>query len=365
MSGAGISLLETLARVRGPWRGLQFGDLGNPRPIAQPLPPDREQALRDRLTPVLTQLNAKRDAAFRQAENDLRLKAGGAALAGLVLGWTMGGPLVALALMVLGAGFVILLLAGKVQEAPRAAAKHAILKVMAPVLHRLSSVAPGSRAAALPVGRIEGWRLFGPIHRIEVDDRLTGQRDGYDVAASRLGLQFGNRGNRNAEAGAGLCFIVAEITAPDAPDDLTDAITIVVAQDAAAQSLDAPRLTHRLAVSPTGDADFDARYRVYGDAGPLGPAARAAFAELEKVTRANPTATLELPAGTGLRPWAVIRPGRLVVLTPLALFNGALEPPLMPQPLTADALIPAFAADLAILDDHLTAALHLMKGFSR
>ena len=365
MTGAGWSILGTLSRLRGPWRGRQFGDPGRPRAISPRLTAAEAEALRVRLTPVLARLTVERAAIFRRAETELRLKTGVAALAGLGLGWTMGGLSGALGLAALAAVFAVLLLAGRVQEAPRSIAKHVILNKMGQMLHGLSSVAPGARAQALPLGRIDGWRLFGPVHTVTIDDRLEGLRDGQRVAVSRVGLQFGTAGNRSTENGAGLCFVLTEITAPEAPDDLSGALTVVVAEDAPAQARAAPGLTHGLSVSQTGDAGFDARYRVYGDAEVLGPAARAAFAGIEALARADRTATREVAPGSGLRPWVVIRPGRLVVLTPLALFDGALEPPLLPQPLLAEALIPAFASDLASLNDHLTGALTLMKGLSR
>jgi len=52
----------------------------------------------------------------------------------------------------------------------------------------------------------------------------------------------------------------------------------------------------------------------------------------------------------------------LVVLTPLAMFDGAFEPPPFWVPLDPDTLIPAFAADLAVLDGYLAAALSLPLG---
>ncbi|MGR3479987.1 hypothetical protein, partial [Salipiger marinus] len=132
-SAAGWSILGALSRLRGPWRGRQFGDSGRPRAISPRLTAAEAEALRVRLTPVLARLTVERAAIFRRAETELRLKTGVAALAalaGLGLGWTMGGLPGALGLAALAAVFAVLLLAGRVQEAPRSIAKHVILNKM-------------------------------------------------------------------------------------------------------------------------------------------------------------------------------------------------------------------------------------------
>lgn len=121
----------------------------------------------------------------------------------------------------------------------------------------------------------------------------------------------------------------------------------------------APHISHGLTETKTGDEVFDGRYKVFGVPSFLTPDVRTEFGALEEVARCDRTGTREVPAGTGVRPMVVIRPGRLVVLTPIAVFDGALEPPPFWQPLVLDTLIPAFASDLAVLNDHLNAAIAL------
>ena len=364
-AATGFSILGTIAPVSGRHqRGQQFGSIGRPGPAGRSATPDQIRTVMPSLGPAIDRLNADRKAWFDRTEADLRLKAGGAALAGLVLGWSMGGLPVALALMAGGAVFVALLLTGQSQGTTRETAKHRIMSELAPVLVGLDSIPPDLRAAHFPNDRVEGWGLFRHIHTITVDECLTGARDGHSVTLARIGLHFGNHANRDTETGGGLCFIVAEVALRASGKDPQDDPTLVVPEDAALALRAAPLIRRPPRVT-TPDAGFDARYRVHGDAGGLGPEARAAFADLESVTRSDRTATQEVPAGTGLRPFVIISPDRLTVLTPLALFDGAFNPPPFWEAIDPDTLIPAFASDLFILNDHLTAALTLTKGLSR
>lgn len=355
-------VLGLLARLGGPHRrGRQFGSQGWPRPLEPALPEAQLPILRARLAPVLARLNADRQAWVARTERELRLAAGLAALAGLVLGWSMGGLPLGLALMLGGAAFALLLLMGRVQGSPRTATKHAIVGALAPELTGLTSVPPDARAALFTPARLEGWRLARPVHSVTVDECLTGEREGYHARVARTGLYIGNANNREAEVGGGLCLVAVELMTGDDHDGTP---TLVIPTDAA-RALRAAPLSPRPPQMATGDADFDARYHVFGDAAPLGAQARAAFAALEAVTRADPTCTREVPPGTGLRPFVILRPGQVTVLTPLALFDGAFDPPPVWQSLDADTLIPRFASDLLALDQHLTAALALTKGLSR
>lgn len=355
-------LLGFLARLGGPHRrGRQFGTQGRPRPPGPALPEGALPALTARLAPALAPVNAARQACVTRTERELRLAGALAALAGLGLGWSMGGPAVGLALMLGGAAFALLLLMGRAQDTPREAAKQAIAAVLAPDLLGLTPVPPAASARHFTPERLEGWGLVRPVHSVTIDECLTGEREGHRHRLARIGFYFGNENNRKIEVGGGLCFVVAEVMAEGAPDE---APSLVIPTDAALALRKAP-LIPRPDPAPTGDAGFDARYRVYGDAAPLGPEARAAFAGLEAVTRADPTATREVAPGTGLRPFVILRPGQVTVLTPLALFDGAFDPPPPWQPLDAATLTPRFASDLLALDQHLTAALALTKGLFR
>lgn len=55
----------------------------------------------------------------------------------------------------------------------------------------------------------------------------------------------------------------------------------------------------------------------------------------------------------------------MTVLTPLAKFDSAFDPPPFWVELDPDRVIPAFAVDLRNLNDHLLAATILTKGLSR
>lgn len=357
-----FTLLGTVAQLSGGHqRGLQFGSPGRPRELGRAAAPEQMSLIAERLDPVFERLNTERAAWFDRAERNLRLKAGGTALAGLVLGWSMGGPLLGLAMMAGAAAFVIILLFGQSQGNMRELAKQAVLTEIAPVLVELISVPPVARTARFSPARMESWGLFRNIHTVTVDECLTGTRDGHEVSVARVGVQFGNQANRKTEIGGGLCFVIAEVARNSGKDE---GMTLVVPEDAGI-ALRAGLLVNRPAQVSTDDAAFGARYRVFGDPAPLGPAARAAFAAIEAVTRADRTATQEVSSGSGLSPIVVITATHLRVLTPLALFDGAFEPPPFWEPMVPDPLIPAFVSDLFILNDHLSAALALTKGLSR
>ncbi|TCK19755.1 hypothetical protein EV667_4213 [Ancylobacter aquaticus] len=362
MEGAGgWSILGIVARFRGPPRGMLFGNLGRPRLLEFTLPTAQARAATERTKPVIARLNEQRQAHFDATETQLRLKMGGAAAAGLVLGWLFMGSLpIGLALMVGGAFFAFLMLSAKADYTARADAKHAIVEAMAEGILGLTSVPPDQRAAALPQGLVESWRLLPPVRTITVDDWLAGETDDCRIAVFRAGFQFGGSSNVVLKPGDGLVFVIVEIAEADATESVSDDdLTLVLGTDAPLMLRSAPRITHGLTKSQTGDAAFDALYEVFGDAARLTPKVRASFRALEAVTRCDRTGTREVPAGAGLRAAVVLRPGYLVVLTPVAVFDGALEPPPFWQPLAADTLIPAFASDLTILNEHLTAAMTL------
>lgn len=359
-SPSGWSILGAISRFRAPPRGMLFGSLGNQRSAEYALSGEQERVARERIEPTLTRLNQQRQSWFDTTEQQLRLKMGGAAAAGLVLGWLfMGSLAIGLALMVGGAFFAFLMLSAKADDTARAETKHAIVQAMAGDILGLTSVAPDERGNALPKSLVDEWCLLPPIRVITVDDRLVGEKDGCRVALSRVGFQFGGSSNVQLKQSDGLVFVVVEITEPGTHEPSSDEITVVLGTDAPAMLRSSPRVSHGLMEVKTGNDAFDALYTVFGDPSLLSPQVCAGFGALEAVTRCDRTGTREVLAGTGLRPAVVIRPGHLVVLTPVALFDGALEPPPFWKILDFEALIPAFASDLAILKDHLTAAMTL------
>lgn len=354
---SGFSIVRTMGRYTFLQRGLQFGEAYEPRPVAAELPPADQAALKARLTPVIAALDRDRAAHVERADNFLKRAVPGAALVGLVLGWGISGDVrLGLFLAALFGVFALFVLFGEATKEPRAATRNDITDALAQHLM-------GFRVDPAPVmetEEIDELRLFSRVRKVTVDLCLTGVRDGRPVVASRIGLMFGVKRNYKEKNAGGLTFVMVEVALPETAP--SDRMTTVMAKDASAVLKVAQKLMRRTRAVPTGDADFDARYSVTGDVTRMTPDMRAGFARLEAEARCGRTGLTEVPAGTGLRPWVVILPGKLVVLTPLTMFDGAFEPPPYWQPLDPDALIPAFASDLAILNGYINAALSLPLG---
>lgn len=354
---AKFSIVRLLGRYTAFHRDMQFGESYTPRAIAAELPADDLAALKTRLMPVITVLNRDRAAHVARTDRFLGRALPGAAVVGLVLGWGVSGDiLLGLFLAGLGAVCALLVLWGEKMKEPRAVARNDITDALASHLM-------GFRVDPAPVigtEEIDALKLFSRIRKVTVDLCLIGERDGRLVMASRIGLMFGAKQNHKQKSGDGLTYVMVEIALPETAQ--RDTITTVMAKDASVISKVSQHLMHRTRSVPTGDAAFDDRYSVSGDVTPMTPAMRAGFAQLEEQARCGKTGLTEVPAGTGLRPWMVILPGKLVVLTPLTMFDGAFEPPPYWQPLDADVLIPAFASDLAILNGYINAALSLPLG---
>jgi hypothetical protein len=352
-----FSIVQTLGRFSAHERGLQFGAAFTPRSVEAHLPKDDLAALKCALAPVIADLNRDRAAHVTRADRFLARAVPAAAMAGLVLGWGISGDIrLGLFLAALLGAAALFVLFGLAQDEPRRITRHDIIDVLARHLM-------GFRVDPAPViatEEIDALRLFAPVRKVSVDLCLTGLRDDRLVVVSRIGLMFGYDGNRSQKQGDGLTFVMVEIALPETAQ--ADGITTIMAKDASRIAILAQKLMHRDSAVPTGDPGFDSRYHVTGDVAPVTPALRAGFARLEAEARSGPTGLTEVPAGQGLRPWVVILPGKLVVLTPLAMFDGAFEPPPYWRPIDPDTLIPAFASDLAILNGHINAALSLPIG---
>ncbi|MBQ2262305.1 MAG: hypothetical protein II336_13160 [Loktanella sp.] len=357
MASERFSIVRGLGRYSALERGMQFGQPYQPRPVVAALPGMDHDVLKAQLAPVLVTLDRDRAAHVARAERFLQIAAGGAALAGLALGWgLMGNLLLGLALASGAAFFALLLFFSKAREAPRAATRTAIVDALARHLM-------GFAVDPDPVVTRDGLMavtLFHQIRKVTVDLYLTGQRDGRMVAISRIGLMFGAERNFKEKQADGLTFVMVEIALPETAQ--SHSVTTIMSEDASAIAKAAQKLTDVSQPIPTGDADFDARYTVFGDISRVTPALRHGFSGLERESRCAVNALTEVPAGEGLRPWVVILPGKLVVLTPLSMFDGAFEPPPYWEKLDPDVLIPAFASDLAILNRYINAALSLPLG---
>ncbi|ETA52321.2 hypothetical protein [Ponticoccus alexandrii] len=360
--GGATGLTRLIARLGGRHRrGLQFGSLGAPRGNRRALGDEAVQLLREALAADLAALNAARLVQTARTERDLRRAAIGGAVAGLLLGLTMGGVALALGMAIGGAAFCLLLVAGRGQDVAREAAKRAIVQRMAPPLISLAPLPPDQTRQRLSPERLEGLELFAPIHTVTVDECLTGLRDSNAVTVARIGFHLGNRNDRKTVIGGGLCFVIVVVSAPGIARTAGDR-TVVVPADAA--------FGLRKSIEARGGAPSGAlrtpggEYQVFGNAACLGSGLVEGLRAAEAVARADATATREVAPGDGLRPYLSIRPGTLAVLTPLAHFDGAFDPPPVWEPLDVDRLIPVFGSDLMTLDDYVTAAMALAKGLS-
>jgi hypothetical protein len=353
----GFSPIRLLGRITPGTKGILFGPSMVPRAAPIALPPSDHAAILARLASVLPGLERDRAAHVERIDRVLKRYVSGAALAALVVGWGIGGSFFGgLALMGIAALGTVILLLGKAEEGPRMTTRTEILIAVAgQVSDLIVDPEPG-----IPREWFTGLGLLQRVRKVIVDLRLSGQRDGRVVGVTRVGLMFGADENYSEKHDKGLTFVMVQIELPGTAH--REGITAVMPTDASWNVRSSPKLSHGLAATPTGDKTFDALYTVYGDPTPLTPALRAGFAELERHTRSATHGMAEVTPGKGLRPWLAIIPGQLVVLTPLAKFDGAFEPPPFWVPLDPDALIPAFASDLAVLDGYLNAALSLPLG---
>ncbi len=363
----GFSIVRTIGRYTAYHRGMQFGAAYQPRAIKAVLPAEDMDRLFAQVEPLVAKLAHDRAAHVARADRFLNRAIPAASLAGLVLGWGVSGDiLLGLFLAALGAVGAVIVLSGKAMDAPRQATRTAITDVLARDLmgFRVDPAPAISREA------IDGFKLFSRIRKVTVDLCLTGARDGRRVVASRIGLMFGYDSNRREKQGDGLTFVMVAVSLPEgaqadgaqAEGAQAEEATRIVPRDRSRVLKLAQKLMHRESAVPTGDAGFDRNYAVSGDVTRLTPALRAGFARLEAEARCDVTGLTEVPAGEGLRPWVVILPDQLVVLTPLTMFDGAFEPPPYWAPLDTGALVPAFASDLAILNGYINAALSLHSG---
>lgn len=336
---------------------MQFGQADVPRPLVMRLPDADLAALRAELLPVIADLDRERAADVVRADRMLVRTMGGAALVGFVFGVGVAHDiLLGLFLAVLGATGALLFKWQAAQDGPRATARTRMVGAIARHLMGFR-VVPDPRIGP---DEMDALRLFSRVRKVTVDLCLAGERDGRMVMVSRIGLMFGSDYTRNEKQGDGLTFVMVEVAAPQTPG--SGQMAVVMPTDAAFISKASKWLMHRTKAVPTGDADFDARYTSFGDVSRLTPGLRAGFARLEAEARCGKTGLTEVPAGTGLRPWVVIQPGKLVVLTPLTMFDGAFEPPPYWDALDPDVMIPAFASDLATLNGYVNAALSFPLG---
>lgn len=353
----GFSPIRLLGRITPGAKGILFGPPMIPRTAPEALPTADHVAVSARLASVLPGLERDRAAHVGRIDRVLKRYVSGAALAALVVGWGIAGSFFGgLALSGIAALGTLLLLLGKAEEGPRIATRTEILTAVAGQLSDLI-VDP---KPDIPRESFAALGLFQPVRKVFVDMRLTGQRGGRVVGVTRVGLMFGEDKRYSEKHDKGLTFVMVQIALPETAH--RKGVTAVMPTDAAWNVRSVPKLSHGQKATPTGDKTFDAHYTVYGDPEPLTPALRAGFGALERQARCARHGIAEVAPGTGLRPWMAILPGQLVVLTPLAKFDGAFEPPPFWVPLNLDELIPAFASDLAVLDGYLNAALSLPLG---
>jgi hypothetical protein len=353
----GFSPVRVLGRISPGSKGVLFGPSPAPRAAPPAVPSADHAAMAARLAAALPDLERDRSAHVERIDRALKRYAGGAGLAALLLGWGLGGSFFGgLALMGIAVLGTVILLMGKAEDGPRIATRTEILTAVAGQLSDLI-VDP---EPDIPREWFAGLGLFQPVRKVIVDLRLTSQRGGRIVGVTRVGLMFGADANYSEKHDKGLTFVMVQIDLPETAHRA--GVTAVMPTDAGWNVRSSPKLSNGLSATPTGDRTFDALYTTYGDPGLLSPAMRKGFARLEQQARCAKHGLAEVAPGQGQRPWVAMLPGQLVVLTPLAMFDGAFEPPPFWAPLDPDTLIPAFASDLAVLDGYLNAALSLPLG---
>lgn len=353
----GFSPVRLLGRISPGAKGVLFGPSPMPRATLEAIAPTDHAAIATRLAAVLPGLERDRAAHVKRIDGALKRYVGGAALVALVLGWGIGGSFLGgLALMGIAAVGITVLVMGKAEDGARKATRTAILTAVAGQLSDLIV----DQKPDIPREWFAGLGLFQPVRKVIVDLRLTGQRGGRVVGVTRLGLMFGSDDNYSEKHDKGLTFVMVQVELPET--EARAGVTAVMSKDAGWNVRSSPKLSNGLAAAPTGDKTFDAFYTVHGDPSVLSPAMRKGFALLQQHARCARHGLAEVAPGQGQRPWVTILPGQLVVLTPLAMFDGAFEPPPFWGPLDPDRLIPTFASDLAVLDGYLNAALSLPLG---
>lgn len=202
---------------------------------------------------------------------------------------------------------------------------------------RLSGFAHVALPAPSPE-RLEALHLFGKIEDIEIADRLTGHREGRDLALSTMRIKYSSiekpRNTQDGDRPVLNCDLVeVETTAREVP------LIVGVGKTAHAVLRDTPKRVHGLTPFETGDADFDDLFYLFSaDAQAarhvLTPDLRAALAALSAKHGHEP-------------PHLVIRPRYMAILFSRLSLGAAFRSRPYWVPVDAERALAQFASDLA------------------
>ena len=326
------------------------GILGNGRaklaPVGEPLPEAELDALADRLAPVVTELEQMRQQTVIRVDNKARLwvpvTGGGAAVLVLAVG---GGVLGAI---VIGACAALAAWTYAQHHEARLytnAVKSAFGEAVAGDLSGFSYDA----TPEVDPKRLESWRLFPELRRTEATDRMTGARDGRNVALMRLTVAYGRTGGKNKRE-ISTTVICAEVETGAG----AKGITVIAPRKSDTLLRDAPERKHGLARIGVGDTEFDKKFRVFTS----DVEAAARLLDAPMILR---IATLEVVA-QGRLPYLVFMPGYLAVLFPVQPLTMSFEPGPFWVPLDGRETLTSFASDLAVKHSQLEAVLAIGPG---
>jgi hypothetical protein len=310
------------------------------------LPEAQRLALADRFAPLVEELEEKRREVVARVDQKARRYALVPALLVfllfLVFGRDLGGAVVFGMVVAVGAWVVV---QHKEAEAYRLLVKE---RFGTALMRKLSDF--DYKAAAPPdMEAIRSWRLFPELRRVEMEDRMTGERNGRNVALSRLAVAYDRTGGKNAHDIV-LNAVCAEVEFRSGGGGTT----VVMPRKADPRLRAGPGKKHGLREETTDDPAFDGAYWVFTDA------PRAVAGLLDSRTRGRILA-LEKGARGGL-PYVVFAPGKLVVLYPVEANVPPFTPPPFYEPLDGDGMLAMFASDLAGKYRLLAAAMEVAAG---
>jgi len=307
----------------------------------EPLPEAELAALSARLAPVVQELEQLRQQTVIRVDDKARLwvpvTGGGAAV--LVL--TVGGGVIGA--LVLGACAALAAWTYAQHHEARIytnAVKSAFGEAVAGDLSGFSYDATPEADSK----RLASWRLFPELRWTEVTDRMTGTRDGRDIALMRLTVAYGRTGGKNKRE-ISTTVICAEVeTGPGA-----QGLTVIAPVRSDTLLRDAPERKHGLVRISSGDTDFDKKYRVFTS----DPEGAARLLDAPMISR---MAALEAVA-QGRLPFLVFMPGYLAVLFPVPPLSMSFTPSPFWVPLDGEETLATFASDLAVKHSQLVATL--------
>ncbi len=305
-----------------------FTSFGGKLPaVRTPLPEAEQEVLRARLEPLSAELEAQRLATVDEVDAKARRWVTGVTVVALALIFGAGGGIVAALAVAFFAGLgTFIFVQNDPAERYRLAVKQAFGSAVAEHLSGFSYTARPEPDAA----RIKSWRLFPKLDRITVEDRMTGQRMGREVALSRLTVVYGRTGGKSKHD-LSVSAICTEVeTGPGA-----EGVSVIVPRKAERKLRIAPGAQHGLSETTTGDDSFDARFIVWSSA----PDALPRW--LDAPMRAR------ILALGGDAPILIFLPGYLAVLFPLTGLAQPFTPRPFWDPLDTEQTLALFASDLA------------------